>query len=145
MPMKLFSLLSFICLFALQSLYANGGLTSANARSSAMGNVGVMFADHYSLMNNPAGMAYWNHHSFGGSYENKFMMPELAAMAVGINVPMFNGAMGLTASSYGYNLYGEQNIGLAYAKILSEQFALGLKLNYFSIKQSGEYNNYGEL
>ena len=143
--MKLFSLLSFLCLLSIQTSYAGGGLIPANARSSAMGNVGVMFADHYSLMNKPAGMAYWNHHSFGGSYENKFMMPELAAMAVGINVPMFNGAMGLTASSYGYNLYGEQNIGLAYAKILSEQFAIGLKFNYFMINQGAEYDNFSGL
>ena len=30
--------------------HAGGGLIPANARSSAMGNVGVMFADHYSLL-----------------------------------------------------------------------------------------------
>jgi hypothetical protein len=141
--MKHLSLLFLLFIFCSQSLYSAGGFLSVNPRSGGMGNLTVMLADHYSCLNNPAGLAYWNTHSFAGSYENRFMIPELAAMSFGVNVPVFNGTIGLAANSYGYNLYGEQNFSLAFGKILSEQFALGLKLNYFSIKQSGEYNNYG--
>ena len=139
-----FLIICLIMLFSLELFSANGGLWN-NPRSSGMGNISVMLSDHWSSQKNPAGLAHWGRMSFGACYENRFMMSELATMGMGVSLPVMSGVMGLSVSSFGYELYGENNIGLAFGKILSEQFSLGLKLNYLNINQGEEYGSMGAV
>jgi len=145
MKIKHTFLIFCLSIFFCTDLFSGTGGLWNNPRSSGMGNISVMLSDHWSSQKNPAGLAHWGRMSFGACYENRFMVPELAAMGLGVSVPVMNGVMGLSVSSFGYELYGENNIGLAFGKILSEQFSMGIKLNYLSINQGEDYGSMGAV
>ena len=56
-------------------------------------------------------------------------------------MPTKTGAIGLSVSSFGYELYNETKIGLAYGMNFGKQFAAGIQLNYLNTKLAQEYGS----
>lgn len=123
----------FLFLFALinhTALNASDNLPTS-ARSMALSNASVSLADLWSIQNNQAGLAWIKTPLTGISYENKFMMKELSTKTGSFIYPLKRNTIGASLSSFGYNVYNENNIKLAAAKAFGNNLSFGVGLNYF--------------
>lgn len=121
-----------LLLLAVSRLPAQGGYPgAAGARGLAMGHTGLVFTDLYSLHANPAGLAELQAFSAAATVEQRFLISELRQASAAGALPVAGGAFGLRLQHYGFELYREQQVGLAYARRLSEGFRLGAQFVYF--------------
>jgi len=112
---------------------AGGDNQATGSRSAAMGGASVTLSDLWSTQHNQAGLAGLNSVRAGIYYQNRFLLSELGLKAVAIAVPVpkaGNGVFGLSFSSFGYSMYSDSKIGLAYAKQLGEKYSVGVQIDY---------------
>lgn len=114
---------------------------TAGSRSASMGYTGVTFHDFWSVVNNQAGMAFSEYQALGLYIENNFMLKELNRSTIAYSNPFLNGCIGFNFSYFGYNLYNEKKVGLAYAKKLLERFGVGIQLDYFHTSLGENYGS----
>ncbi|MBA2422222.1 MAG: hypothetical protein H0V61_03250 [Chitinophagales bacterium] len=125
--------LSFAC-------FAGNEPHSIGARSNALGNASITLSDPFSVFNNQAALAYINEISIGLYSERRFLLKELSYNAAGIIFPTKSGVFGFSANYYGFDLYNEKKIGLAYSRLFTEKIAAGIQLDYLGTSIS-EYGN----
>ncbi len=119
-------------LFLFTSLNAQDGYPGiAGARGLAMGHSGMIFTDIHSLFSNPAGLARLEQFSAVATAEQRFLVQEMRQISAAAGLPVAGGAVGLRVQYYGFDLYNEQQIGLTYARRLSESFQMGAQFIYF--------------
>jgi hypothetical protein len=123
-----------IILFSIfpSSVYGFDGVGIIGGRSAGLGRASASLTDFWSIQNNPAGMALQQRIAVGIAYENRFMMKELGLKSVALVVPVKFGVLGLSYNQFGYNLYNENKVGLAYAKAFGPGLRIGLQLDYLS-------------
>ena len=114
---------------------------SIGARAASLGHAftGVR-GDFWSLFHNPASIASISSLQTGLTFERRFMLQELTYGAAGVVVP-FSGqqAIGLQLSSFGFEAYRENEIGLSYGITFLERFSVGtgIRLANVNIKDYG--------
>lgn len=116
----------------------------AGSRQAALGYAFTSIADdQWAIFYNPAGLSNVKNISAGIYYSPApFGLSELANGSAVI-AKMFNfGGIGFSASKYGFELFRESKISLAYSKILYPDFSLGLKITYNSISIKNYGNDY---
>jgi len=120
-------------IFVLHSFSSKSGneISWAGSRAASMGYTAVATSDFWSVVNNQAGMAFFENQALGLFTENRFMLKELNKSTIAYTNPFFTGSLGINLTYFGYNMYNEKKAGIAYAKKLSERFALGIQLDYF--------------
>ena len=91
------------------------------ARYTAIGNIGVMCSDLWSVSQNQAGLGFYNHLVAGFYHENRFALSQLSLHSIAFTVPTGTGTFGLSCTYFGYSLYNESKIGLAFGKSLSDK------------------------
>jgi len=101
----------------------------AGARSDAMGKSSVALIDIWGGYHNQAILAKLKNKSFGAYYENRFETKELSTKAFHFNYPTKQGSFSLTYNQFGFNLYKESKIGLAYSRALGKHFWAGLQFD----------------
>ncbi len=139
---RLFLELLLVCyLLANQSVFAAGGLTPTGARSAGMGRCSVALSDIRSIQNNQAGMALTDKISVALDYGSQFMVNNLSTKNLSVLVPGKFGVAGLSFNYFGYNLYNEMKIGLAYGRSFGKYLRIGLQLDYL---QTTLGDNYGK-
>ncbi len=128
--------------FFIVSRYAFGaGLWSqVGARQAGLNHSSVALSDFWSIQNNQAGMALIKNLSAGIAYENRFLIPHLGTANLAVIYPLKFGNMGLSMSYFGYALYHEMKIGLAYARAFGPRLRIGVQLDYL---QTGLGDIYG--
>jgi hypothetical protein len=126
-------------------LFGAGDNVPEGARSAAMGGASVALADFWSMQNNQAGLAWQEHLTAGAYYENRFLVKELSLKSAGVALPVRYGVFGLKVSHFGYEQFNESKFGLAYARKLSERFAVGVQLDYLHTSIGGDYGSHGAL
>jgi hypothetical protein len=112
-------------------------------RSAAMGHASVAFTDFWSLQNNQAGLAYYNHFAAGFYYENRYLTKELSLKSGGVILPTGSGNFGLNLSYFGYPKYNESKFGLSYARSFGDVLAIGLQLDYLLTSIASDYGKKG--
>jgi hypothetical protein len=112
-----------------------------DARSQGMSNARVMLANHWSGMNNPAGLAGINSTSFGLYYVNYFQVPELGVGAFSICIPTKTGNYGISFMTFGYSLFRQSQSSLSYGKTCGNKFRAGIGLHYLLISQPADFGN----
>lgn len=112
-----------------------------DARSQGMANAGVMLANHWSGINNPAGLAGIKAISFGLFYENYFELPELGMGAFSFGIPTKTGNYGISFITFGYALFRQGQASLSYGKAFGNKFRAGIGLHYLIICQPADYGN----
>ncbi len=117
----------------------------AGARASAMGNVGVMYPDFWSIWHNQAGLGFYPHFALGIHHENRFVVPEFGLSSIGFTLPTSTGTFGLSWSHFGYPRYHENKFGLALGKAFHERFAAGLQIDYLNTFIDDEMGNSGTV
>jgi|DewCreStandDraft_4_1066084.scaffolds.fasta_scaffold157462_1 hypothetical protein len=130
-------------IFVLTSFLSFSGNEKRNdgSRAASMGFTGVSISDFWSVTNNQAGLAYIENLSIGLYTENKFLLKELNRSAIAIVNPLNSGVIGLSLSYFGYNMYNEKKLGIAYSRKFSEMIAFGLQLDYFHTKLGDNYGS----
>ena len=127
--------------FCSQFLPAQIGNDFLGARSAAMGGYNVTLSDVWSTNNNQAGLGFLEDMSGGIYYENRFLLKETSYKAGAFVLPVKTGALGLSVSSFGFNLYNETKAGLSYGQRFGDKFSVGVQLNYLNTKLTQEYGS----
>ena len=110
----------------------------AGARAAGMAHAALNYTDVWSLFQNQAGIAGVKHFSAGAFYENKFLVQELAYSGFAAANPLGKGAVGLSYTHFGFDVYREGKVGLAYGMNLSDEFSVGVQLNYHTMRINAE-------
>lgn len=106
----------------------------AGARPVSMGGAAVTFTDIWSIYHNQAGLARLSSLQLGAFYENRFLVDNLAYAGFAAAAPVGNGAIGVSYTGFGYDVYREGKLGLAYALNITKKVSIGVQLNYHSLR-----------
>lgn len=134
-------LLSTLIIFSVFQLHAWDIFETAGSRSNSLGKCSVSLSDFWSCINNPAGISSLKDISLGFSYENRFLMKELAYKNLGVVLPTDKGVFSLSVSQFGFTHYNENVFALIYAKNFGPNLRIGLKLDYVLVRFSEDYDN----
>jgi len=130
-----------VILFHISDLEAGGENTSLGARQAGMGRSSVALSDGWSACNNQAGIARLEKFGVGLYYENRFFVQQLSLKALSIVAPVKAGTFGLNFSHFGYELYADMKLGLAYARAIGPNFSVGIQLDYLLTQQGDVYGS----
>jgi hypothetical protein len=111
------------------------------SRSAGMGNTTVVLSDLWSVNNNQAGLAVFNHTAAGVYYENRFLVKELSLKSFCFAIPTHSGNFGVSFNSFGYSGYNQLKAGLAYGRKFSKVFSAGVQLDYLRTHIAENYGN----
>ncbi len=138
--------LGFLCLFLVSNLvYAANDNFPFGGRAAGMGNAAVTLYDFWAVSHNQAGLARLEYMVAGFYFENRFMTREMSFGAAAIAYPASPGVFALNVSYFGYSLYHESKIGLAYARSFGERLSAGVQLNYLYTHIGDGYGTAGNL
>lgn len=119
-------------------------LSNAQSGSFAgMGNASVMLHDFWASFSNQAGLANVESPSIGLDYYNHFWLSETGTQRGAFVLPTRSGNFSLSYQRYGYALYSENNLGLAFARKLGELVSAAVQFDYLFYHQSEAYGNRG--
>ena len=135
--MKLAYTIIIICWLTL-SAYSQ---YNPGAKQISLSNSDVaLSSDVFALFNNPAGLSQMNWREVGVYYSPApFGLTELANGFVAYHEPTSIGSFGIGGMSYGFDLYRESKLSLAYSYNYLNKFFAGLTINY----QTLSIQNYG--
>lgn len=127
---------SFLLAFFLcwQCAAQSGTPPVAGARGLAMANASVAFSDINSIFSNQAGLAYLSNFSATVYGERRFELADLNQFGAGIAYPSSLGTFGLQLGYFGFDLYKEQKIGLAYGRKLMDKLSLGVQFDLINTR-----------
>jgi hypothetical protein len=106
-----------------------------------MANAALSFTDIWSMYHNQAGIAHLDGFAAGAFYENRFLMKEFNYSGIAAAMPLGDGAIGLSYSGFGFSVYQENKLGIAYAMKLAKTFSASVQLNYQTTRINAD--NYG--
>lgn len=114
-------------------------------RSAGMAHASVTLSDVWSTHHNQAGLAWIKNPLAGVYYQNRFMISELSNIGLAYAHPIKKGTFALQWSNFGYSLYQENKVGLAYAMKFSEKLSGGVQINYLNTRLGGVYGSKNSL
>jgi hypothetical protein len=135
----LLSLIFSLQLSASNDNYPFGG------RAAGMSNASVTLYDVWSVSHNQAGLARLENEAAGVYFENRFLIDELNFGAGTLAYPTGLGVLGVSFTYFGFELYNETKIGLAYARDFGERFSMGMQINYHNTSIGENYGNKGNI
>lgn len=132
--------LFLIAFFFFSKSYAGNENFPVGARAAGLGNAAVTLNDMWAVFQNQAGTAYLEHINVGAYNEIRYGLKELSLNAFAVAVPVKDvGTFSLSATYFGYNLYNEQKIGLAYARKFGNNISASLQFDYLATNIDDEY------
>jgi hypothetical protein len=120
---------------------ANGGYSTSDARSRSLSLADAAITSDATGWSNPAALAFLIRPCISLSAENPWCIPELASVAFSLCWPVKAGTFALSVNRYGYEPFHENQAGLSFGKSLGKKVKAGIRLDYFKIKQNGDYGN----
>ena len=135
--MNLLKIIIIIILFYFNSL----AQLRPGAKQISLSHSDVALAnDAYSIFNNPAGLSQQNWREFSIYYSpSPFGISKLANGSAVYHEPTDFGSFAIAYSNYGLNLYKESSLFVSYSRMISNNFFLGITLNYKTLS----IQNYG--
>lgn len=139
--MKISILSSIIVLLLFSTITAQ---YNPGAKQISLANSDVALSnDVFSLFNNPSGLAQMNWREIGIYYSPApFGLSELANGFVAYHEPTSLGSFAIGGMTYGFELYRESKINLAYSYNYTNNFFGGISINYHTFSIQG-YGNQG--
>lgn len=132
-------------LFTSALLTAGNDITTPGARAVGLANAVVAVSDGWSIHHNQAGLGFLKQSSAGAYYENRFLLPELAVNGGYFATLTKFGTIGVSARSFGYSLYRESKVGIAYARSFGPNLSIGMQLNWEQVMLNDIYGNRNTL
>ncbi len=141
MKNRLFILSIFVLFFTqVNAQYLN----SVGARQGALGNTGVTLSDIWSNYHNQAGLSGIKNITAGIYFSNTFGVKELGTKSFATAIPVSKiGTFGLNYYYFGYGLFNQSKMGLAYGMDMGKKISAGIQLDYFLINQGLDYGKTG--
>lgn len=124
---------------------STGNLSPIGSRSAGMGRSSVAITDFWGAMNNQAGIALFDKPAVGIYYENRFLLNELSTKSIAGILPTKYGVIAVTYNHFGYSLYNNQKVGLAYARAFGNNLRIGLQLDYLQTILGNNYGSKGNV
>jgi len=137
---KNYILTLFLIVFAIQ-LAAQTESSFAGARAGGMANAGVTLSDSWAVFNNPAAMSGIDRPVAGIFYENRWLLKQTGYGALAFTSPLLGGNIGIGITNFGYSLFQSNKFSLGFSQQLFQNFSMGVMIDYFSVRQSGDYGN----
>lgn len=137
---KLIFLFVFSSLF-ISKIFADNGIYTTGAQANGIGNISSVLKGFWSVHNNQAGLAAYKNIAAGMYYENRFLIQNLGLKSLGFVFPTRSGVIGLSYSNFGFSLYNENKIGLAFSKSFGKNISAGIQLDYLNTHLSDEYSD----
>lgn len=107
---------------------------SPGAISQGLAGTGSTLHGIDAIFNNQAGLTNIDNFSFIISTQTNFNIQSLTGVGAGIAIPIKeNGVFGLSASTFGFDSYREQKIGLVYARSLYSNFDLAAQFDLLNV------------
>lgn len=111
-----------------------------SVRYAGLGAYSRNFVDVFSAVANQASLAQIKGGAFGVYGERRFMLAELNQFSAIVALPTSSGTFALQGDYFGASGFNESQLGLAYARKVSVNIDLGVKLNYHTVQIAG-YGN----
>lgn len=124
-------MLIIVCAFCAHVLFAQV------PESPFPGAYSRSFSQMVPQFRNTASLADLRHLSIGIFSERRFLLKEMSGYALTLGMPVSSGVLGMMLWQYGYALYREQLVGLAYALPLGNRLKAGLQLDYRRARMPG--------
>ena len=133
------NLLFTIAFFAFQNSPAQFESTDSDSRASAMGGAFVSLANSSSaVFYNPSGLGQLNSRYLSVFYEpSVFGLKEISTAAITYTEAFKFGNLGLGFRTFGFDLYRESKLTLAFAGSQRDLIFWGIGINYYNISISG--------
>jgi hypothetical protein len=119
-------------------LKSNCQTTAVGARSVSLAGISAGLEDAWAVVNNPAGLARYEHFSIATSFEERFLMKELGYYGLAVPVPVSKGCLGISLLFSGYHSFIDQKVNLAYGRLFGENIMSGLCITYIFQDAGGE-------
>ncbi len=115
-------------------LFADNDTTPTGARADGMAKASVALVGLWSSFYNQATLALLQKKSIAVYCENRFDLNEISNKAICVNMPTQRGTFAINYLQYGFELYKESKIGIAYAKTLGKHLWMGIQINRITKK-----------
>jgi hypothetical protein len=136
------SVLLLSALLFLHGAFAGGERWPVGARFAGMGYASITLVDLWSVRANQAGLAGLEYPVAGAYYQQHWLASDLAMQGLAFALPVGKGCFGVSANSFGRgDLFSERQFGLAYAMRLSENFRVGVQLDYLNLRFGENYGS----
>jgi hypothetical protein len=116
------------------SIFSFGQFETSGARSAALGGSSITQQDVFSAQNNQAGLGFIKSVGVGAYFENRYLLKQLNHSSFLATIPIKKGTFGISYNGFGYSQFKQDKFGIAYGILLSENFSVGVQLNYHSIR-----------
>jgi len=117
---------------------------ATDAATEASGRLDAISLGLVSSIHNQAGLADVKNMSFALNAESRFSGLGLNNVSfIGV-LPSKSGVFGIDIQQFGYNLYTESKLGLAYSRYLARTLSMGIQLNYLrrAITEYGVHSDF---
>jgi hypothetical protein len=132
-------------LFFLTTLLIYGQFETIGSRSAALGGNSITQQDVFSAQNNQAGLGFVKSLCVGAYFENRYLVKQLNHSSFLAAIPVKKGTFGISYNGFGYTQFKQDKFGIAYGILLSENFSVGVQLNYHSIRIGDIYGRTNAL
>lgn len=115
------------------------GTFGLGGKSAGMAHASINNTDVWAMNHNVGALAYLESFEVSGYYENKYLLKELNVTGLAAAYPTKFGTFGLSASTFGFDLYRHSEIGFGYSLKLAKFISAGVKLNYLNYRFGLDY------
>lgn len=124
---------------------AGGEHTPVGARLAGTGYSNLTLVDLWCARGNQAGLAGLEHPIAGLFYQQHWLSPDLSRQGLAFAIPLGKGTIAASATSFGFNLYTEQQAGLAYAMRFGDGLRAGIQVDYLGVRLGEGYGSTGGM
>lgn len=143
--MRKISAFTLLFLLAACNSHAANDNYPFGGRAAGMGNASVTLYDFWAISHNQAGLSRLEKMAAGVYFENRFLVEELSFGAGAFVLPTRSGVFGVSFTYFGFDLYNETKVGIAYGREFGERLSTGLQLNYHHTGIGEDYGNKGNI
>ncbi len=101
------------------------------SRSQALAGASACLADGWSVFGNQAGLAQIDRLTFGGTFQNRFLVKELSASSGLFILPIQSSVFAFSVYQFGKNTFRQEKFGITFARSLNPRLHFGLQFNYY--------------
>lgn len=121
------------------SVFSGNDPVVNGARETALSGAVYTLGSNNSIFHNQAGTAFIKNISGGVNYNNRFLVKNLATSSAFFLLPLKPGVVGVSFSSFGYELYNETTAGISLGKSFGDKFSAGMKIDWMSTRIAEGY------
>lgn len=119
----------------------NGDPLPAGARQAGMANAAVALTGIWGVYHNQAGLASIDSITVAAFYQQHYLARELAQQSLAVALPFGNGVLAVNMNRFGYELFSQNLVGVAYAMEFGEGLRAGVQLDYLGIQLGEGYGS----